>query len=234
MKPKIVVIEPDKRSRRLITGILEEECEVVASSGISEGYSAITSLNPDIIIIDPLLPKKEGIELIKSVREWSECSIIAVSENGSEHAIVTTFKAGADDYIRKPFFSAELSIRVEACLARQKKLESARGESTLVNYQRDELRLEFDTRRVILGGNDVHLTKNEFKILSLLCRHSGKILTYDYILKSVWGPKAGNTTGILRVNVANIRRKLEKDPLNPVYLITENGIGYRVAENQNN
>lgn len=232
MKSKIVVIDPDKRSRRLIEGILASEYEVLVSSGVSEGYSAISTLCPDLIIIDPLFPKKDGIELIKSIREWNECPIIALSENGSEQAVVTAFKAGADDYVRKPFFALELKARIEVCLNRTKKIEAIKGIADIANYRNGDLRLEFDTRRVILKGEQIHLTKNEYKIFSLLCRHSGKVLTYDYILNSVWGPKAGNGTGILRVNVANIRHKLEKDPLNPVYLITENGVGYRVGENE--
>lgn len=232
MKPKIIVIDSDRRAQRLITGILDKDYEVFPTLSISEGYSAIASISPDIIILDPLYPKKEGTALIKSVREWSDCSIIAVSENSSERAAVSIIDAGADDYIRKPFFSAELKARVEACVRRIKTLEAAKGIHSGNYYLSGELKLEYDTRRVTLCSEDIHLTKNEFKILSLLCRYSGKVLTYDYILKSVWGPKADSGTGILRVNVANLRRKLEADPLSPKYLFTENGVGYRVAENE--
>ena len=232
MKSKIVIIEPDKRCRKLISGILEEDYDVITSSGISEGYSAVITVNPDIIIIDPAFPKKDGTEFIKSVREWNECPIIAISENLSEQAVITAFRAGADDYIRKPFFSSELGLRVKKCIETIEKIETARGVNAVSCYKNGGLIIEFDVRRVSINGESVHLTKNEYKILALLCRFSGKVLTYDYIMKSVWGPKSDNGTGILRVNIANIRRKIEKDPVNPVYLITENGVGYRVAENE--
>lgn len=232
MKHKIVIIDSDKRSRKLIAGILDEDYDVTSSSGVSEGYSSVTSVNPDVIIIDPDFPKKDGIDFIKSVREWNECPIIAVSENSGEQAVTTAFKVGVDDYIRKPFFSSELCLRVKKQIETVKKIEAARGINTLVCYKKGGLMIEFDARRVILDGELIHLTRNEYKILALLCRFSGKVLTYDYIMKSVWGPKPDNGTGILRVNIANIRRKIEKDPETPVYLMTENGVGYRVCENE--
>ena len=232
MKPKIVVIELDKRCRKLISGILEEEYDVISSSGISEGYSTVIAANPDVIIIDPNFPKKDGTEFIKSVREWNECPIIAVSENTGEQAVISAFKAGADDYIRKPFFSSELGLRVRKCIETTEKIETARGINALSRYKNGGLLIEFDVIRVSINGEAVHLTGNEYKILALLCRFSGKVLTYDYIMKSVWGPKSDNGTGILRVNIANIRRKIEKNPVNPVYLMTENGVGYRIAENE--
>lgn len=232
MNPKIIIIDSDRQSRKLLSRILKDKYEVICASDFSEGYSLITSHSPDIIIIDPLIPKKEGIALIGSVREWSDCPIIAVGANATEAAAVSTIVAGADDYIRKPFFTEELLVRIEANVRRISAIEAAKGVSNDSCYQNGELRVEYDTHSVFLKGERVHLTKNEFKILSLLCRHAGKVLTYDFILKSVWGPRTDSNTGILRVNITNLRKKIEKNPLCPTFVFTENGIGYRAAENQ--
>ncbi len=230
MKSKITVIDFDHRSRKLICSILKEFYEIDSTQSFSEGYSVIVENHPDIIIIDPLFPEKEGAELIKKVREWSDCQIIAVSSNTTERAVIDAFGAGADDFIRKPFFSSELKARVDVLSARHTALEEAKGASAELLYIFGSLSLQYDNRRVTVDGTPIHLTKNEFKILSLLCRHSGKVLTYEYIIKSIWGPRTGTNTGILRVNIANLRKKIEKDPLSPQYILTENGVGYLVNE----
>ena len=232
MKYKIVIIEPDRHERRLLTGLLGKKYEVTFADTVNDGYSSITSNNADIIIIDPLFPKKEGIEFIKNIREWNDCPIIAVSQNGTENAAVTSIEAGADDFIRKPYFPAEFNARIGASIKRISRLNAAKGISSSPIYSNGGLKLDFISNLVFLDGKQIHLTKNEFKILTLLCRHSGKILTYDFILKNVWGPRTDGNTGVLRVNMANLRRKIEGDTANPKYLFTENGIGYRIAENQ--
>lgn len=232
MNPKIIIIDSDRRTVRLIRNILNNKYEILSSASFSEGYSLISAGEPNVILIDPQFPKKEGIALIKSVREWSDSSIIAISENGTEHAAVSAIEAGADDYIRKPFFPNELSARVDACIRRFSVLEAARGVNKTNYYKSGNLKLEFESHNVTVNGKPIHLTKNEFKILSLLCRHSGKVLTYDFILKSVWGLRNADSTGILRVNITNLRKKIEKNPLSPEYIFTENGIGYRAAQNE--
>lgn len=231
MKYTIVIIDPDRQDRRLLMSILGKKYEVIFADTVNDGYSAITSNNADIIIIDPLFPKKEGIEFIKSIREWSDCPIIAVSQNGTENAAVTAFESGADDFIRKPFFPNEFNSRIHAAIKRISRLNAAKGISDSKIYLNCGLKLDFGSNLVFVDNKLIHLTKNEFKILSLLCRHSGKILTYDFILKNVWGPRTDSNTGVLRVNMANLRRKIEGDTANPKYLFTENGIGYRIAEN---
>lgn len=234
MKYKIIVIDHDRGSRKLIAGLLGKKYEVIFADTVNDGYSAITSYNPDIIIIDPLFPKKEGIEFIKSIREWSDCPIIAISQNGTENAAVTAIEAGADDFIRKPFFSSEFTARIGICIKRISKLNAAKGAVSTPIYLNDGLKLDFESNSVFLDEKRIHLTKNELKILSLLCSHAGKVLTYDFILKNVWGPRTDSNTGILRVNITNLRRKIEVNAENPKYLFTENGIGYRVAENKAN
>ncbi len=234
MKPKIIVIDYDRQNRKLISSLLEKEHEVYSASSFAEGYSLILSTSPDIIIIDPEYPKKAGIELIESVRKFSDCPIIALSLNGTELAAVTAINAGADDFIRKPFFSDELKARVKSCVRRIELLQTAKGISKSSVYRNGELTVDDSSQTCLIKNEHIHLTKNEFKILTLLCRHCGKVLTYDFILTSVWGPRSGGNTGILRVNIANLRKKLEKDPINPEYIFTENGIGYRMAENEEN
>ena len=175
----------------------------------SEAYSLLSQENPDIIITDPLFPSKEGLDFIKAVRKWNDCPIIAISANGTERAAVGCIDAGADDFIRKPFFSDELCSRVAAAARRISMLNAARGINNATRYINGDLNLEFDSHLLYINKTRIHLTKNEFKIFSLLCRSAGKVLTYDYILKSVWGPRTDSNTGILRVNIANLRRKLE-------------------------
>lgn len=232
MKYKILIIDSDRSQRKLITGLLGKKYEVIFTETVNDGYSAITSYNPDIIIIDPLFPKKEGINFISYVRDWSDCPIIAISSNGTENAAVTAIEAGADDFIRKPFFSSEFVARISLSAKRIEKLNAAKGISTIQKYKNGELEVDYNSNSVFINSERIHLTKNEFKILCLLCRHAGKVLTYDFILKNVWGPQTDGNTGILRVNITNLRHKLESDSQTPKYLFTENGIGYRVAENE--
>lgn len=231
MKLKVAVIEPDRRNAKLINSILDGKYVLYMTNSISEGYSVITSESPDIIIIDPLYPKKEGIEFIEEIRGWSDFPIIAISSNGTERAAVTVLKSGADDFIRKPFFSGELEARTDVATRQVLRLKTAKGIDNSTCYKYKALTLNYTNHSLSIDQKPIHLTKNEYKILELLCKNSGKVLTYDFILRSVWGPRTDGNTGILRVNMANLRKKLEKDPLNPQYLFTENGIGYRVPEN---
>ena len=231
MKSKIAVIEPDRKNAKLINSILCDKFTVFITNSLTEGYSVITSEKPDIIIIDPLFPKSEGIEFIEELRSWNDCYIIAISSNCTERAAVTALNSGADDFIRKPFFTEELKARISSAQKQVERLKAAKGIKNSSFYKHLDLTLNYHDHSLIIDQKPIHLTKNEYKILELLCKNSGKVLTYDYILKSVWGPRTDSNTGILRVNIANLRKKLEFDPLNPKYLFTENGIGYRVPEN---
>lgn len=213
---------------------------ILSASGYDVSYAAnfadcyqLVSVNPpDVLIIDPLYPKRDGIKLIKAVRQRYQSAVIAVSGIALEHAITEILDAGADDYIKKPFLSGELQARVRVQIRRLEMLEQARGENTCANYSSGKLRVEYDSRTVMLGEKKIHLTKNEFRILSLLCRYSGRVLTYDFMIKSIWGQQTAGGNGILRVNITNLRKKIEPDSSNPLYLFTENGVGYRMAENQ--
>lgn len=233
MQRRIVILDGDRQNARLIKNTLSAEgYEIYTVSGFAEGYALMSSAPPDIVLIDPLYPEKEGIKFIKSLREWSPCAVIAVSSTASEKAAVDILNAGADDFIRKPFYANELAARVRAAVRQLERVEKAQGADNAQIYSHGELTVNYDRHSVIISGEKIHLTKNEFKILELLCRYSGKVLTYDFIIKSVWGPQAVNSNGILRVNVTNLRKKIEKNSQSPLYLFTENGVGYRAAENQ--
>lgn len=231
MKLKIAVIDSDIRTERLLRALLEKDYELHCRFSSADSLSDAAKLNPDIIIIDPLYPKRNGADFIKSVREWSNCPIIAVSENTTEHAAVAALGAGADDYVRKPFYPAELKARIDVC-ARRIKAEASKTEAKQSCYYYDGLLMDYASRRVSVNGKEIRLTKNEFKILSLLCRHGGKVLTHEFIMKSVWGQGADCGTGILRVNIANLRRKLADGEGLKKYILTESGVGYSVHGEQ--
>lgn len=231
MKMKIAIVEHDRRNAKLLNNILSSKYNLFFAKNFSDGYELLASENPDILIIDPLYPKTKGTELIEEIRSFSDCPIIAVSSNGTERAVVSVINSGADDYIRKPFFSSELEARIDAAARRVEKLNAAKNIDNSITYRNGKLLADFENRTLSIDNKDIHLTKNEFKIFELLCRNAGKVLTYEFILTSVWGPRNSKKTGILRVNVANLRKKIEVDPLNPKHLLTVNGIGYKVPLN---
>lgn len=233
MKRRIIVADSDKQSARLIKNLLSAAGhEAAIASSFIECFTLVSLNTPDIVIIDPEFPLSDGIKAVKKLRGYGTFPIIAVSENGSERAVTETLDAGADDYIRKPFLSGELLSRIKAAIRRIEQYEKLLGIDNLESYERDGLIVEYDRHLVLLNGKEVHLTKNEFKILTLLCRYSGRVLTYDFIIKSVWGNGASGGNGILRVNITNLRKKIEQNSNSPLYLFTENGVGYRMAENQ--
>ena len=233
MKRRIIIADSDKQSGRLIKNLLSAAgYETVTVSNFSECFTTVSLNSPDIVIIDPAFPLQDGIKTVKKLRERGSFPIIAVSENGSERAVTEALDAGADDYIRKPFLSGELLSRIKAAIRRIEQYEKLLGLDNLEGYEHGKLRVEYDRHSVTVDGKEVHLTKNEFKILTLLCRYSGRVLTYDFIIKSVWGDGATGGNGILRVNITNLRKKIEQNSNAPLYLFTENGVGYRMAENQ--
>ena len=233
MKRRIIIADSDKQSGRLIKNLLSAAgYETVTVSNFSECFTTVSLNSPDIVIIDPAFPLQDGIKTVKKLRERGSFPIIAVSENGSERAVTEALDAGADDYIRKPFLSGELLSRIKAAIRRIEQYEKLLGLDNLEGYEHGGLRVEYDRHSVAVDGKEDHLTKNEFKILTLLCRYSGRVLTYDFIIKSVWGDGATGGNGILRVNITNLRKKIEQNSNAPLYLFTENGVGYRMAENQ--
>lgn len=231
MKPRIAVIEADRRTRRLINNLLGQKYSLSFAENFIDGYALAVNEGADVIIIDPLYPSKEGLQLIAELAGWSDIPVLALSQNGTERAAVMILEAGACDFIRKPFFSDEFVTRVSKAIETGKRLKASRGISLAAGYKNGDLVLDFEKRELTLKGAPIHLTRNEYKIFELLCKNSGKVLTYNHILQSVWGPRTDSNTGILRVNITNLRKKLEQDG-SKKYLLTENGVGLKVKENE--
>ena len=189
----------------------------------------LNSYCPDLVILDLGLPDMDGMEIIRSAREWTQVPILVVSARMSERDKVEALDAGADDYITKPFGTNELLARIRAAMRRGRRGNDGIALAGGV-FRSGRLTIDYDHRRVLLDGENVHLTQNEFKIVSLLGMHAGKVLTYDYILKAIWGPGVSGDNQVLRVHMAHIRRKIERNPAQPEFILTEVGVGYRLVE----
>ncbi|MBE6081163.1 response regulator transcription factor [Acidilutibacter cellobiosedens] len=229
IKPLILIIEDEDTICNFISAILNANgYQVTKVSTGKEGISMAASYSPDVILLDLGLPDIDGIEVLRNIRQWSKTPIVVVSARGYEREKVEALDLGADDYIVKPFGTSELLARIRTAIRHSPK--STGGESNgMEKITIGELEIDYSKRRVSLSGRRVHLTPVEYKILSLLSRNAGKVLTHDYIMREVWGLYT-NDSHTLRVNMANIRRKLEENPAEPKYILTEVGVGYRMVE----
>ena len=231
IKDRVLVVEDDKRINSFYKTVLEaNNYDVLMAQTGTEAYSMITSQCPDVVILDLGLPDMDGMKILKSVREWSSMPVIVVSARSHEKDKVAALDMGADDYITKPFRTSELLARIRTAIRHTRNtLVSPTGAPVGV-FVSGSLTIDYDKHRVYMDGKDVGLTQNEYKIVSLLGKFAGKVMTYDYIIKEIWGPNMKNDNRILRVNMANIRRKIEKNPAEPEYTFTEVGVGYRIVE----
>ena len=228
-KVKIMIIEDeDAISNFIATTLKANTYAPLVAKTASEALSMIPSHCPDLILLDLGLPDMDGIEILKKIREWSSTPVIVVSARGEESDKVEALDLGADDYIAKPFGTSELLARIRTALRHSMKNSSV--VTTTDVFRTKGLTIDFDKRLVSVDGKDVHLTQIEFKIVSLLAKSAGRVLTYDFIITELWGPYAVKDNQILRVNMANIRRKLEKNPASPEYIFTEVGVGYRMVD----
>lgn len=226
----ILVVEDESNIRAFIKTILTSNGYSVFTAETGEEAMTLLSIHsPDLVLLDLGLPDTDGQLFIRAVRRWSQVPILVVSARSHERDKVMALDQGADDYITKPFGTSELLARVRAAL-RHAAQRAGNAESAV--YQCGGLLVDGEKRRIQLDGADIHLTQNEYKIVSLLSRYAGKVLTYDQIIQHVWGPNAAGDNRILRVNMANIRRKLEQNPAEPQYIFTEIGVGYRMAESE--
>lgn len=227
-KTRVLVIEDDRNIANYIQRILSfhDYDSIIAVTG-SQGLALFASESPDLVILDLGLPDIDGMEIIKSCREWSDIPIIVVSARTHERDKVEALDGGADDYITKPFGSSELLARIRTALRHSAKKILPSSDYIV---ESGSLKIDFERRLVSLDGNEVHLTQNEYKILSVLAKNIGKVMTYDSILKELWGPSVTGNNQALRVHMANIRRKIEDNPADPRYILTEVGIGYRMVE----
>ena len=231
IKDRVLVIEDDKSIRYFFRTVLEaNNYDVLIATTGAEGYSMVTSQCPDVVILDLGLPDMDGMTILKNVRQWSSMPVLVVSARTHEKDKVAALDAGADDYITKPFGTSELLARVRTAIRHARAtVLTAEGMQT-GQFRAGDLLIDYDKHRVYVGDRDVNLTQNEYKIVSLLGKYAGKVLTYDFIIKEIWGPNMQNDNRILRVNMANIRRKMENNPAQPQYIFTEVGVGYRIVD----
>ncbi len=231
IREKILVIEDEKSISHFISTILNNNgYEAMQARSGSEAQSMISSHCPDLIILDLGLPDMDGLEILRELRSWSSLPVVVVSARSHEKEKVTALDLGADDYITKPFGTDELLARVRTAI-RHTRTSSGNSEvAQKGTYTVGEMTIDYNKHQVLVRGENVKLTLSEFRIVALLGKYAGKVLTYDFIIRELWGPRAGGDNQILRVNMANIRRKIEKNPAEPEYLFTEVGVGYRLAE----
>lgn len=231
-KYTVLIIEDEKNIQTFISKVLKKhDYRVLLADCAKEGLNLIQSQCPDMILLDLGLPDMDGMQIISQVRSWSSTPIIVISARSAESEKVAALDLGADDYITKPFGTSELLARIRTSLRHSNRLMT---DSSLYirSYQAGGLVLDFSRRLLTLDGETLHLTPIEYKIVAYLAQNSGKVVTYDALLSNVWGPNTDGDNKILRVNMANIRRKLEKDPAQPQYIFTEVGIGYRMREDE--
>jgi len=231
IKDKVLIIEDEANISNFISTVLTANgYDTLVSHTGSKAITLITSHCPDLILLDLGLPDMDGTSILKFVREWSTCPIIVVSARNHERDKVEALDAGADDYIVKPFGTSELLARIRTAI-RHTRTHLPNGEiAQSGQFRAQGLVINYDKHLVTVNDEKVHLTQNEYKIVSLLGKYAGRVLTYDFIIRQLWGPKAKTDNQILRVNMANIRRKIEKNPAEPQYIFTEVGVGYRMIE----
>ena len=231
IKDKVLVVEDEQSISNFISTILSaNDYDVLAVRTGEEALTMISSHCPDLIVLDLGLPDMDGIEVLKSVRKWSNLPVVVVSARQHENDKVEALDCGADDYLVKPFGTAELLARIRAAIRHTRTTLANSQIAQSGKFTTGELTIDYDKHQVLLRGENAKLTVNEYKIVSLLGKYAGKVLTYDFIIRELWGPKARTDNQILRVNMANIRRKIEKDPAQPEYIFTEVGVGYRMRE----
>jgi two-component system, OmpR family, KDP operon response regulator KdpE len=229
-KPLLLLIEDERSIRTFLRAAMSSgPYRLVEATTGKEGLNMAAVQAPDAIILDLGLPDLDGIEVIRRVREWSALPIVILSARGDERDKVAALDAGADDYLTKPFGVPELLARIRAVLRRASALQGAEGADAAV-YAVGELQVDLANRRVMRAGTELHLTPLEYRLLAILVRHAGRVLTHRYLLKEVWGPAHVDQTAYLRVFMASLRRKIEADPARPRYLKTEQGVGYRMAD----
>ena len=224
----VLVIEDDKYiSNFLAVSLKKEGYRVLVAQSAAEGLFLFLSDHPDIILLDLGLPDKDGLDVIKEIRGFSQTPILVVSARGQEREKVEALDMGADDYIMKPFHMGELLARIRVV---KRKLNQKLAPASAAGFCCDYLSVDYEKRRVLVDGSEVHLTPIEYKLLLFLIANKGKVLTHNYIVKEIWGYEEKGDTKTVRVFMANLRRKIEKNIANPRFILTEIGVGYRFAD----
>ena len=224
--PLVLVVEDELPVRRFLRAALEAHgYRWVEAATVAEALLAAVTHNPEVVLLDLGLPDGDGLDLTRRIREWSRVPILVVSARGRESDKVAALDAGADDYQTKPFGTQELLARIRVALR-----HSAVGAELAPVLDCGGLRIDLARRQVFRGADEIRLTPTEYRLLALLARHQGRVLTHRQILAEVWGPNSLEHTHYVRVYLAELRKKIEDDPARPRWLLTEPGVGYRLAE----
>jgi two-component system, OmpR family, KDP operon response regulator KdpE len=222
----ILVIEDDPQIRRFLrTTLTSNDYRVLEAPTAHEGLRQVSVQHPDLIILDLGLPDLDGLDVTNQLREWSKTPIIVLSVRDKERDKIAALDAGADDYLTKPFGAGELLARIRVALRHA--IHAVQGTDDPI-FAVDKLRVDLANRQVFYGESEVHLTPMEYKLLTTLIRHAGKVVTQRQLLKEVWGPAYLTEGHYLRIYMGQLRHKLETDPAHPRYLLTEPGVGYRL------
>jgi len=223
VKPVALVIDDEVQIRRLLRVVLESaDYQVHEAETAAQGLTDAATRRPDVVLLDLGLPDSDGVNVLRRLREWSQVPVIVLSVRDDEEGKVAALDAGADDYVTKPFSSAELLARLRAA---QRK---TRPEEEISRFKSGDLIVDLTARVVTRAGHEVKLTATEYALLRLFVRHAGRVLTHRQILREIWGPKSEEHRQYLRVYVTHLRQKIERDPAAPELVKTEPGIGYRL------
>jgi len=222
--PVILVIEDEAQMRRFLRASLTNSgYQLLEAETAEQGLTEAAAQNPDLVLLDLGLPDLDGLVVTERLRQWAKMPIIVISARGQEPDKIKALDAGADDYLTKPFGVGELLARIRVALRHAAKTDEGDSQFSL-----GELKVDLVRRQVLLREVEVHLTPNEYRLLSTLIKHAGRVLTHRQLLREVWGPNASEQTQYLRVYMGQLRHKLERDPSRPQYLLTEPGVGYRL------
>lgn len=221
---KVLVVDDERQIRRFLRATLATQgYEVMEAASVTEALNTAADQQPDMVILDLGLPDGDGLVVVQHLREWTKIPILILSVRGQDADKIAALDAGADDYLTKPFSTGELMARMRAAMRRVGPRE---GEDPVLTV--GDLRIDEARHVVTLKGEEVHLTTTEYAILKALATHAGKVITHRQMLEMVWGTGYESDTHLLRVNISNLRRKIEPNPLQPTYLVTELGVGYRL------
>jgi len=227
-RAKILVVDDEPQIRRFLRPALENQGYQVLEA--ENGQAALVQANthaPDVILLDLALPDISGIEVLRQLREWCGAPVIILSARGGEAAKVEALDIGADDYLAKPFGVEELLARVRVALRHSQQAGQQAGSA---EFRAGDLRVDLERRLVWVGEKEIHLTPLEYKLLTVLVKHAGRVLTHQFLMREVWGEAYVEETHYLRIFMRQLRHKLEADPTRPRYLQTEPGVGYRLRE----
>jgi two-component system KDP operon response regulator KdpE len=225
-QPNILIIEDDPGIRRFVrTSLEQEDCVVFEAETVQRGLIEAGTRQPDLVILDLGLPDADGMTLIRELRGWTEVPVLVLSARDAESDKISALDAGADDYLSKPFGVGELLARARVLLRRHAR--GGIGQPSEIRF--GDVTLDFSLRSVTRNGVPVHLTNREYRLLATLVAHRGKVMTHRELLREVWGPSYVGNNHYLRIYMGHLRQKLEADPAQPVYLLTEVGVGYRFA-----